>query len=124
MRLKFGDFFIFGAVALLAAGTFLLGLGVRSGGSRVLAEIRQNGKLVRTVDLGAIDNPVQYEMGGGYRIVLEAERGKIRFLSSDCPDQVCVHTGWLTQAGQFAACVPGRVLVRLIGASEQDVVVR
>jgi hypothetical protein len=124
MRLKVGDFFIFGAVALLAAGSFLLGLGARSGDGRVLAEIRQNGRLVRTVDLGAADGAVRYELGGDYRIVLVAEHGRIRFLSSDCPDQVCVRTGWLTAAGQSAACVPGRVLVRLTGASVQDVVVR
>lgn len=124
MRLRVGDFFIFGAVALLAAGSWMLGIGARSGDGRVVAEILQNGRLVHTVDLGEVDGAVRYELGGEYRIVVEAERGKIRFLSSDCPDQVCVRTGWLTAAGQSAACAPGRVLVRLSGESGQDVVVR
>ena len=42
------------------------------------------------------------------------ENGRIRVLEADCPDKVCVVTGWLSRPGQTAACVPGRLMVRII----------
>ena len=51
---------------------------------------------------------------GGYSYVLRFENGRIRVLEADCPDKVCVVTGWLSRPGQTAACVPGRLMVRII----------
>ncbi len=59
----------------------------------------------------------------GYHVVIRTELGKIRFLTADCPDQVCVHTGWLSAQGRMAACVPANVVVRIEGnSSDIDVV--
>ena len=45
----------------------------------------------------------------------------VAFVHSDCPDQVCVHTGWLNRPGQFAACVPNQVLLIIVGEQETSV---
>ncbi len=49
-------------------------------------------------------------------LVVQIADGRVRVEHSDCPDQVCVHSGWLSRSGQAAACVPADVCVRLIGA--------
>ena len=46
---------------------------------------------------------------------IEIDGGCVRVAHSDCPDQVCVHSGWLSKNGQTAACVPAGVSVRVVG---------
>lgn len=48
-------------------------------------------------------------------LVVEIADGRVRIAHSDCPDQVCVHSGWLSHDGQAAACVPAGVCVQVIG---------
>ena len=48
--------------------------------------------------------------------VLEIRDGRIRFRESPCRNRACIHQGWLSQAGQTAACLPNRVSVQLLGA--------
>lgn len=53
----------------------------------------------------------------GIVLSIEIDDGRVRVAHSGCPDQVCVHSGWLSQSGQTAACVPAGVSVRVIGGS-------
>ncbi len=50
--------------------------------------------------------------------VIDIHDGKARFVSSPCRGKQCVHTGWLGQGGEFAACLPNRVSIAVI-AQEQ-----
>jgi len=43
------------------------------------------------------------------------ENGAAAFIASDCPDQVCVHMGFLSRPGQSAACLPNFVSLVIIG---------
>ena len=47
--------------------------------------------------------------------IIEISNSRIRFVSSPCISQVCVHRGWLTDAGEFAACLPNRISLTLVG---------
>lgn len=42
--------------------------------------------------------------------------------TSDCADQICVHTGKLQKIGQVAVCIPNRAVLRIIAtnSSQQD----
>lgn len=53
-------------------------------------------------------------------VTFQIQDGKIRFLSSDCPDQVCVRTGFISLAGQTAVCLPHRLVIRIISDSPSD----
>lgn len=55
----------------------------------------------------------------GIILSVEIEDGRVRVAHSDCPDQVCVHSGWLSKNGQTAACVPAGVSVRVVGGSQE-----
>lgn len=41
--------------------------------------------------------------------------GGARFLASPCRGKYCIHSGWLEQAGDFAACLPNGVSLTLLG---------
>ncbi len=47
----------------------------------------------------------------GKPITLEIKDGKIRFLKAECPDQICVHAGFISLDGQTAICMPNRTAV-------------
>lgn len=51
--------------------------------------------------------------------------GSIAFEASDCPDQVCVHTGRISRAGETAACLPNGLLLKIVseGEGELDAVI-
>lgn len=44
--------------------------------------------------------------------------GAAAFISSNCPDQICVHSGLKTQPGQMAICLPNRTFLLIIGTSD------
>jgi hypothetical protein len=50
------------------------------------------------------------------RIVIA--NGKARFASSPCPNQYCVHQGWLSHKGQAAICLPNQVSLELLGGEK------
>lgn len=45
---------------------------------------------------------------------------QVRFQSSPCRNQYCVHQGWLARAGQVAVCLPNRVSLELAGEKGYD----
>jgi hypothetical protein len=47
--------------------------------------------------------------------IVEINNGRTRFVSSPCLGQVCVHSGWLSSAGRFSACLPNRISLTLMG---------
>lgn len=61
----------------------------------------------------------------GYHYRIEWKDGKIRFAEADCPDQVCVRSGWLGKRGKLAACLPGGLVLKMVdegrGPSDDDV---
>jgi hypothetical protein len=46
---------------------------------------------------------------------IETRDGQARFVSSPCTGKVCIHTGWLEQPGEVAACLPNRISIRMLG---------
>ena len=48
-----------------------------------------------------------------------AQNGKVCISASDCPDQICVHTGWLSSAGQTAVCLPFKVVLKVVSVNAQ-----
>ncbi len=109
------------AVLLAAALAAFLFVKLKTGGSEArTAVVRVNGETVAEIDLGAVKEPYRLPLENG--VVLLVEPGAIRFSSSPCPGQDCVHAGRLSRPGQVAACIPTGTLVLISGApAEGDV---
>ena len=58
----------------------------------------------------SLATPKLYSQG---RIILQVESGKVRVKSSDCPEQICVHAGWISKKGQIIVCAPNHVLIEI-----------
>ena len=52
------------------------------------------------------------DVGEGNR--LEIKDGAVHMLYADCPDQICVHTGWIDQEHDMIVCMPNKVVVQIV----------
>lgn len=53
-------------------------------------------------------------------LVIEVKNGEAYFVSSDCPDQICVNSGVQHKAGQRAACLPNGVILQIVGQDSTE----
>lgn len=105
---------------IVAGGEILLQYDLRSGSQTyVNADILN---LVEAYSAGTDESgdPLISMTQNGIHFKLLIKDGKVRFLVSDCPNQVCVNTGFISISGQIAACVPAGVLVRIAGVQASD----
>lgn len=40
---------------------------------------------------------------------------RVWVVDSACPDKICVHTGWTNSSAKPIACLPNRVIVKIVG---------
>lgn len=73
------------------------------------AVIYQRERLLEEVDLQK-DKIITLLNG---KMQIEVNKGKIRVLSSDCPQHLCANMGWIQHSGQTIVCVPNQVLVEI-----------
>lgn len=53
-------------------------------------------------------------------ISFEINDKAVRFIQSDCPDKVCVNTGYISHSGQIAVCLPNKVTLRIVPVSDTN----
>ncbi len=53
--------------------------------------------------------------------IIETSDNRIHVLSSPCPNQDCVHKGWISKSHQAIICAPNRIVIRILGRSEEEV---
>ena len=46
--------------------------------------------------------------------VIEVVNGSVRCVESDCGNQVCVNTGWVSGVGQMVVCLPHELTVQVV----------
>lgn len=46
-------------------------------------------------------------------VVFEVNDGRIRITESDCPDKICVKTGYISSVGEKIVCLPKKLIVEI-----------
>ena len=88
----------------------------RSEQSRLFAEISQDGQRL----LYALDEEQSIVLRndeGNQVMRLEIQGEQIRVTESNCPLQYCVLRGPIKDTGQWIACLPNRVFIRVVSAA-------
>lgn len=105
------------AVSLLAAAVVWL---ASPGGS--VAEITVDGQVVERIDLDRVTEGytfmVEDEWGSN---TIQVEPGRIRVLEADCPDQVCVRQGWISDEVTPIVCLPHRLVIQVSRGTDAGV---
>jgi hypothetical protein len=121
MRLTKADKWLIGGLLAAAAGGIGLNLALLSPAGAQEAQVYKEGRLVQTIRL----RPGYHEelrLGGAERYnLIVADNGRVRVAEADCPDQVCVRTGWVQAAPQQIVCLPYRVVIKVVSSAPADV---
>jgi len=108
------DYVILGMIILgLILAGWLTGCTPEASQGHRIAVITQNKQLIERIDLDAVTQPREIKISGNYAEIIKVESGRIRFAAADCPDKICVNTGWLDEPGETAVCLPNRVIVTI-----------
>ncbi|HBX24598.1 MAG TPA: NusG domain II-containing protein [Desulfotomaculum sp.] len=78
--------------------------------------IYKNGTIYKRINLTAV--PVTEFIitdDGGHFNIIEIKNGQVRVKESNCPNKICVNTGWLSKPGQMSVCVPNGLKVIIEG---------
>jgi hypothetical protein len=104
-------------VSLLVVGAFsLAAYGGRDSAQDVVIEA-SGSRWIYPLD---VDRQERVEGPLGETVVM-IKGGKASVEDSPCPDKLCVHMPAISEPGQWIACLPNRVFVRVRGGSGQDV---
>lgn len=60
------------------------------------------------------------EKDGKHLLTVEFYQGKVRVKESTCDNQICVRTGWISNAGQTIVCLPYKIVVEPMGGTKTD----
>ena len=52
---------------------------------------------------------------------IEVKKGRARIAHSPCKNKVCIKSGYIRYADRLAACIPNRVVIRIVGKSHRGV---
>lgn len=110
MRLRLFDYLalVVSLLAVTAVGIFAYGGGGTA--SQVVIQTQE------TTYLYPIDQARTVVVTGPVgNTVIQISDGKVRVSDSDCRDRICVAAGWLDAPGEWTACMPNRVFVRVEG---------
>lgn len=86
----------------------------------LIAEVYYDGEIVETVNLTEKEAKKIFT-GENSSVVIVSRDGKIYFEESVCPDKVCVESGELDKNGDFASCLPEKVVIKVSGAKENQI---
>ena len=104
--------FLFTVLFLLGAGGFFL---VRQAGQTgQFASVHLDGALIERIDLSAVAVPYSFEITSerGHNTI-HVTPGGIAVSAADCPDQICVRQGEISDGAIPIVCMPHRLVIQI-----------
>lgn len=111
MRIRKGDLLIFVILMIIGFFTFYNNF-FRDEITGNLAILEIDGEIVEKFNLETDLETYRVETEYGYN-VLEFADGSVSVVEADCPDQICVHFGWIKTVGQTIVCLPHKLIIRI-----------
>ena len=98
---------------LLAALAVMAFWGRAQPAQTAACQILYENRVIQTVSL---DRDQVFALPQNPQVIFQVKNGTIAFIASDCPDKICVKTGFISHPGQMAACLPNRVAIKIVAA--------
>lgn len=106
---------------LLLSIASLLYIGIDRQKADYVADIFQNGMLIKSIPLNNVLQPETFTITGenGCSNTVEVQKGSIAIISADCPDKLCVYQGFISDSRLPITCLPNRLVIQLRPADQQ-----
>jgi Protein of unknown function (DUF1312). len=104
------------AIAVLAGYGFLYYRDHISGAKAGGAVIKVGNEIYREIPASRMQGHDTFTVKtpAGYNVI-EVSTGRIRVKDADCPDKICVRTGWIDKPGEVIVCLPHKLVIQIIG---------
>jgi len=98
-------------------GSFLIVGSIAVQGTSVLVQV--DGMTVHKANL--LENSIIQVDGVRGELTIETKDGRVAVTRADCPNHVCVRTGWRSKGGDVIVCVPNKCVVRILAEDQKGV---
>ncbi|MEG0853230.1 MAG: NusG domain II-containing protein [Angelakisella sp.] len=102
---------LYGILAVLVIASVAFLLRPQSDGGTIATIQVGRDKIMEIALDTAKDGTISIQEETGLPITFEVKDHAIRFLDSDCPDKVCVHSGFLKRDMDIASCLPNNTVL-------------
>jgi heptaprenyl diphosphate synthase len=113
-RWRVGDAVVCVLLAAAMGGGFVFGRTHDNRGVTVLVQV--DGHPVQTLSL--LEEKRLNIRGLQGNVTVETHAGMVRVVEADCPNHICVRTGWRSKAGEAIVCVPNKTVIRILGEDD------
>ena len=87
-------------------------MGANTDADTAMVVIRDGAQNVYELPLGQdVTKTITTDLGTN---VIEIKDGRVHVEEADCPNQDCVHQGWIDAAGQQIVCLPHKLTVDIV----------
>ena len=112
-------FIVLGLLLIIAAAGIIIWFIMKNAEhEHPVAEIIQDGKLLRTIPLSE-DTEFTIECAEGFNTVT-VKASAVMISSADCPDLICVKTGAISGGAVPIVCLPHRLEIRVVNSEGTD----
>ena len=110
MKITKGDKIMVGSVIIINLLCIPFIFALQKKGTDIIVEV--NNKLAGNY---SIENEQLIQAKGNLGITeIEIKNKKVRIIQSPCSQKLCVKMGWIGNARKIAACIPNKVVVRVV----------
>ena len=87
------------------------------------ANVYRDNECIYSVDLSTVTESFEktFTDKDGHTNTIRVEKGRIRMISADCPDKVCVGTGWISSTALPIVCLPHHLVIRVEKQAETGI---
>ncbi len=106
------DLILLGVLVTLALSSYFALDSISGDGDVVIVEVQD-----RVVQKLKLNEPGDFAIQGiEGQVHLKVDNGRVAIVEADCPNRICVRTGWRFRSGEVIVCVPNKTIVRILGA--------
>lgn len=109
-KIRFWEILIICIIVILSVFLFLLYKMFRHDGKSAVITI--DSEVIDTINLETEKSRI-FKLDGHENVIIEIMDGQIRVLSSDCPDKICVQSGFISQVGESIICMPNKLIIEI-----------
>lgn len=104
--------YIFIAIFIISAMLSFYLLNKKAEGTT--AVIYQNGKIIKKINLNTVSSPYEFDINGEkYTNTVHVKKGRICIIKADCPDNTCVHQGYISDGVSPIVCLPNKITIKI-----------
>lgn len=105
------------AAAVLSAGFIFM---QKKQPASPVARVTLDGELLREIPLDEVEESYSFTVDseGGSNTIL-VEPGRIRVSEANCPDQVCVNQGFISDGTVPVVCLPHKLMIEIVGGGSE-----